>query len=726
MVSATSDPLPADCEGWLRALGRGWSEPAERQLREAHGLAEASVAALPGEQAEAELGRALAVGSILCALVPDHELVAVPLLSLAVQRGRLEEAAAQERFGARLGRLLGDVIRLERFGSLEPAPGEKTRPEQLEGLRKLLLYTAEDLRVVLVRLAERLHDLRALKGAPMDQQRRLAREALDIYAPLANRLGIGQLKWELEDLALRYLEPETYRELARLVEDRRTDRERYIGRLVERIRGELAAQGIHAQVYGRAKHLYSILRKMRRKQVPFQEVFDVRAVRVQVEDVSQCYGALGVLHALWPPIRREFDDYIASPKENGYQSLHTAVVGPQGRIVEIQIRTREMDENAELGVAAHWRYKEGAGRSGEERKVAWLRRLLEARDDADDDLFSRLQAEAMEDRVYVLTPRGDVMDLPQGATPLDFAYKLHTDLGHRCRGAKVDGHIVPLTHELRSGERVELLTARQGAPSRDWLNPNLGYLRSTRARSKIRQWFRQADQANNTVAGRAAVDRELSRLGLRNISLQKIAERLGHESVDALMAAVGFGDVALAQVVGAAQPQLRPPEPTPELAPRRQRHSDEATGDSVRVQGVGNLLIQLAKCCHPVPPEPIVGYITVGRGVSIHRSDCGSLLNLSARHPQRIIEVSWGGPAAATYPVDIWIRAWDRTGLLRDVSTLLAAEQVNVIAVNTLSDKRSSTARMDLTVEIQDLQQLSRLLDKLSRLRNVIEAGRRE
>ncbi len=724
MVSVERPLRSGDCDSWLEGLGRDWPPEQEARLREVHALALAAC----GQDAEAETAfhHAVAVSAILSALVPNQELVAVPLLCLAVKRQGLDEEQAGKRFGPRLGRLLGDVIRLQGFGFLDPGQAQRARPEQLDGLRKLLLYSAEDLRVVLVRLAEHLQGLREIKGAPTDLQQRMAREALDIYAPLANRLGIGQLKWELEDLALRYLEPDTYRELARLVEDRRADREQYIGRLVERIRRELGRQGIRAQVVGRAKHLYSILRKMRRKQVPFNEVFDVRAVRVLVQDVAGCYAALGVLHALWPPVRREFDDYIASPKENGYQSLHTAVIGPAGKTVEIQIRTRDMNESAELGVAAHWRYKEGGGASGEDRKVAWLRRLLEAKDDSEDDLFSRLQAEAMVDRVYVLTPRGDVVDLPVGATPLDFAYKLHTELGHRCRGAKVDGRIVPLTHELRSGERVDLLTTRQGGPSRDWLNPNLGYVKSSRARSKIRQWFRQADQANNTAAGRSAVDRELARLGLRNVNLQKIAERLGFGEVDALMAAVGFGDVTLAQVVGATQPRHPPLPPLPEIEPRAPRRGEEAAGEGVRVQGVGNLLTHVAKCCHPVPPEPIVGYITMGRGVTIHRQDCRSVLNLGARHPQRIIEVSWGAPTAATYPVDIWIRAWDRTGLLRDVSTVLAGERINVLAVQTVSDKGSSTARMELTVEIIDLQQLSRLLDKLGRLRNVIEAGRRE
>jgi GTP pyrophosphokinase len=721
MVSATRNQLPLDCDGWLAALGRPWSDSAERTLRAAHALAATD------SPDPTTFQRALATSQLLADLAPDHELVAVPLLSLAMRGGALSETDVPTTFGPGMARLIGDVVRLQRFGNLEPAPGESVRPEQLEGLRKLLLYAVEDLRVVLVRLAERLADLRDLKAAPAEYQQRVARETLDIYAPLANRLGIGQLKWELEDLALRYLEPDTYRELAALVEDRRSDREHYIGRLVERISHELQARRIAADVYGRAKHLYSILRKMRRKRVPFQEVFDVRAVRVLVDDVSDCYGALGVVHALWSPIGREFDDYIANPKENGYQSLHTAVIGPQGRTVEIQIRTREMNANSELGVAAHWRYKEGGGTRREDLKVAWLRRLLEVReeDDDGDDLFARLQAEAMEDRVYVLTPKGEVIDLPAGATPLDFAYKVHTDLGHRCRGAKVDGHIVPLANELHSGERVELLTARQGGPSRDWLNPNLGYLKSPRARSKIRQWFRQADHANNSQAGRAAVDRELTRLGLRNVSLQKIADRLRAESVDALMAAVGFGDVTLGQVVGAAQPELRESQPSPELAPRLKPHSEELTGGHVRVQGVGNLMTHLAKCCHPVPPEPIVGYITLGRGVSIHRQDCSSLLNLSARHPQRMVEVQWGGPVATTYPVELWVSAWDRTGLLRDVTTLLAAEKVNVVAVQTRSDKRSSQARMELTVEISDLQQLSRLLDKLTRLRNVIEAGRK-
>ena len=518
-------PSEADFQVWLDRLGT---------TRSAHGMALLSSAfdlasGTEGNQDSCPvLSRALAIADILEQLGLDTDILAVPLLCAALETGRASQDTISKRFPPRLGELVADVYRLEAVGTLLPQDGLHPDSNQLEALRKLLLSVARDIRVVLVKLAERLHTLRHLDGATPSEQKRFALETRDIYAALANRLGIAQMKWELEDLSLRYLEPETYRTLAKSLDQRRADREAYIQRLVERLQLEFQHAGIDARIYGRAKHLFSIWRKMQQKRLRFDELYDVRAVRVLVDSVKDCYGALGVVHALWTPIKREFDDYIANPKQNGYQSLHTAVLGPEGRTVEVQIRTQAMHESAELGVAAHWRYKEGdQGKHGVfEEKVAWLRQLLETGEDGDGDLLDRFQAEALVDRVYVVTPKGEVLDLPRGATPQDFAYKLHSDVGHRCRGAKVDGRIVPLTYELNNGERIEVLTTKQGGPSRDWLNPNLGFLKSGRARSKVRQWFRQADQINNTAAGRASVDREFTRLGLRNISLKGVAERL--------------------------------------------------------------------------------------------------------------------------------------------------------------------------------------------------------
>ena len=493
------------------------------------------------------------------------------------------------------------------------------------------------------------------------------------------------------------------------------------------MRTELTAHGISGEVYGRAKHLYSIWKKMQRKQLRLDQLYDVLAIRIVVGGVPECYAALGLVHAAWTPIAQEFDDYIASPKRNGYQSLHTAVAGPAGRVVEIQIRTVAMHEAAELGVAAHWRYKEGVGEkvSGLDARVAWMRQLLESGDGTDADLLDRFRSEAIEDRVYALTPDGDVMDLPSGATALDFAYKLHSDLGHRCRGAKIGGRIVPLTQALKSGDRVEILTAGQGGPSRDWLNPNLGYLKSARARAKVRHWFRNEDRENNIVAGKTSVDRELSRLGFRNVDLKQAVNKLDTGSVQQLYAAIGFGDITLAQLLGALQSQAPLQDRHPVPAARVGRESLPTSGGDVQVSGVGRLLTVMARCCHPVPPEPILGYITQGRGVTIHRADCKNALNLSTRHPQRAIEVSWGGPTSRTYPVDICFNALDRPGLLRDVTAVLAKEGVNVLALNTTTDGEDATVRTDITVEVEQISDLSRVLDKLTQISNVMSARRR-
>ncbi len=712
-----------DFESWVEAQRPPWPSDGRALVERAFRLA------LPDDASEAPepFEDGVAVAHIVSDLGLTPDLISIPLIRAASLSRHWDQKRLVKEFGARTAKLVKDVSRLEGLGNLLPAEHMAPTGPQVEGLRKLLLSVAEDGRVILITLADRLQRLRKLDSLPEAERGAIARETLNIHAPLANRLGIGQLKWELEDLAFRALEPERYRRLAKQLEERRVDRERYVERVVRVLQGHLARECLQAEVHGRAKHIYSIWKKMRRKQVEFEGIYDVRAVRVLVESIPACYAALGVVHAIWKPIHVEFDDYIANPKGNGYQSLHTAVIGPRGRTIEVQIRTREMHDNAELGVAAHWLYKEGGRWKSDpyEQKISWLRHLLEVRDQDEGDLLDRFRAEAFEDRVYVITPRGDILDLPWGATPLDFAFKLHSELGHRCRGAKVDGRIVPLNHELRSGERVELLTSRHGGPSRDWLNVNLGYLRTARARSKVRQWFRQADQINNTAAGRTVVEQEFARLGLKRVDLTKVAKRLKYETVDEMLAAVGFGDVTVIQVVNAARAHLATASERRSFpVPARRTTSKRDTG-GVQVRGVGNLLTQMSGCCKPIPPEPIVGYITQGRGVSIHRKDCRNLLNMQTRNPDRIIEVAWGGPEDQVYPVDVTIEAYDRTGLLRDVTTVLAAEHVNVIVMNTFSDAPSSTARLNLTLEITELGQLHRVLDKLSNLPNVSRAARR-
>ncbi|MCB1768285.1 MAG: GTP diphosphokinase [Candidatus Competibacteraceae bacterium] len=713
MVASRQTALAgADFDTWLNTLNVQWTPAQIEIVRHAYGL---------GGEPE------LAVADLLTDLGMDHETAAAALLHQAVVDGRLTLADLREQLGEAIAHLVDGVIKLDAIGELHQSSQHVGR--QLESLRKMLLAMAQDLRVVLIRLATQLHNLRQLGRLALEEQQRVARETLDVFSPLANRLGIGRIKWEMEDLALRYLEPTTYKQLATALEQRRTDREQYIAQVMEELRAYLRDARLRAEVSGRVKHIYSIWRKMQRKKLSFEQVFDVRAVRVLVETVNDCYAALGVVHAHWNHIHQEFDDYIAHPKPNGYQSLHTAVVGPEGRNLEVQIRTFDMHSNAELGIAAHWRYKEGSEGPGEAaaQQIAWLRQMLEYREeDTDDgDLLERFKAEAFQDRVYALTPKGAIVELPQGATPLDFAYHVHTEVGHRCRGAKVNGRIVPLTYELKTGEQVDVLTTRAGAPSRDWLSPHLGYVKSNRARTKIRQWFIQQDQDKSITAGRTALEREFQRLGIRHLKLEKVAERLGFAKPDELFATIGHGALTTSQVVSKVQDLLPQAPPAGDSLPvvRKPKTAEPGKGD-VQIRGVGQLLTQIAHCCQPAPFEPIAGYITQGRGVTIHRQDCANLLALANRHGERVIEVGWG-ETPTTYPVDIMIIAHDRSGLLRDITSILANEQVNVLGANTLTDRETSIARMGLTLEITDVLQLSRVLDKIGQLRNVMEAYRK-
>ena len=600
-----------------------------------------------------------------------------------------------------------------------------------EGLRRLLLAIIQDLRVVPILLARQLAKMRVADRLPEAERRALAQLTRDLHAPLANRLGIWQLKWELEDLAFRHLEPDTWRRLARELDESRAARERYIEAVKKQLGKALAAQGIGAEISGRPKHIYSIWRKMQKKQLPLDRLYDLRAVRVMVEDVAACYAALGVVHALWAPVPGEFDDYIARPKPNGYSSLHTAVVGPEGRTLEVQIRTREMHEQAELGVAAHWRYKEtggsaagkGAGRAFE-RKIAWMRQLLEqAGEGRDEGLAGALDAELVEERVYALTPKGEVVDLPQGATPLDFAYHVHTMVGHRYKGAKVNGRIVPLGHHLRSGDRVEIMTGKEPDPKRDWLLPANGFLASGRSRDKVRAWFHKLDRSRNLQAGRELLERELKRLGLHQAELAPVARRFHAETVDDLYIQVALGDVGPNQVVRVLHELQHAAEPAapalPRPPPRRAPRKDPA---GFTVQGVGNLLVQLARCCQPVPGEPIAGYLTRSRGVTVHRASCASFARLAAAQPQRVLPVEWGSSGGG-YEVDVAITGVDRKWLLKDVTTLVAQEDAH------LSDIRSEVGsdgrcQLQLKLRVTDYGQLSTLLGKLDALPGVEQARR--
>jgi GTP pyrophosphokinase len=638
------------------------------------------------------------------------------------------EAKLAASFGATVAALVSGIDRLNRLRVVTRAAalGRDAAP-QAEVLRKMLLAMVADIRVVLLRLASRTQTLRWLARAPEADRVRLARETLDIYAPLANRLGIWQLKWELEDLSFRYLEPETYKRIAGMLEDRRSERERFIEQAIAELRGELARSGIRAEVTGRPKHLYSIYSKMRSKSLDFSEVHDTSGLRVLVEEVKDCYAVLGVVHNLWAPIPREFDDYISRPKANLYRSLHTAVIGPEGKTLEVQIRTHEMHRDAEVGVAAHWRYKEGSRRGqgkGDpaDERIAWLRQMLAWRDEIVDssDWKEQYSQAVVDDSVYVLTPQGKVVDLPRGATPVDFAYALHTDIGHRCRGAKVNGAIATLDYRLKNAEVVEIITAKTGGPSRDWLNPALGYITSSRARNKVRQWFNTRELAGVVAAGRAAVERELKREGVRAASLDDLAKHLGFEGPDDLFAAVGREEVGRRQLQTALRGGVER-EPRPEVKPQGERAA--RPGGGVLVVGVDRLLTVLARCCKPAPPDRISGFVTKGRGVSVHRRECPSLARMSERFPERIIAAEWGDRGARAYPVDIVVRGNDRQGLLRDVSEALARQKTNVIAAKTQT--RNEVASMHFTIEVQDIDQLQRALSAIEDVRGVLSSVRR-
>ena len=728
--------VPHGLEHWLAAPEAKAIAPALRETL--RGAAAGLDPAQCAPAAPAVLADTLAS---LALLEADGDSLAAALLFELPELAAAVEAALPQRHAA-VAVLLEGQRAANQVWTLH---AERPAAGNTEGLRRLLLAIVRDLRVVPILLARQLARMRHAGTLPEQQRQALARLTRDIHAPLANRLGIWQLKWELEDLAFRHLEPDTYRRIAALLDDKRAGRERYIAQVARQLDEALRAQDIAAEIAGRPKHIYSIWKKMRKKDVPIGELYDLRAVRVLVDDIPACYAALGVVHALWAPVPGEFDDYIARPKHNDYRSLHTAVVGPEGKTLEVQIRTREMHEQAELGVAAHWRYKENAyagrgavqrstaGNVALERKIEWMRRLLETHGEGEGDaaLAGGFDTELVEDRIYVLTPAGEVVDLPRGATPLDFAYHVHTMVGHRCRGAKVDGRIVPLDHRLRSGDRVEILTAKEPEPRRDWLVAANGFLASPRAREKVRTWFHKLDRERNLQAGREMLDRELRRMGLLHADLEPVLERFNVSAVDELLVLVALGDVGPHQVGRALQERARAQE-APEDEPaasasavlgRSPRRTPKAGRSGVTVVGVDNLLVQLARCCHPLPGEAISGYLTRGRGVSVHRSDCSGFQRLAAAQPQRVLPVAWGrrdGLHEATAVVD----AVDRRHLLKDVSNVIAQEDAHVVSVRSDAG-RHGRVRLRLQLRVDGYDQLSRLLARLDGLPGV-EHARRE
>ena len=675
----------------------------------------------------------LEMADILGELKLDQATLEAAVLYRAVREGLLSLESVTKRFGEVVASLIDGVLQMAAISyPLAPDHGMGQHNQQ-ENLRKMLVNMVGDVRVALIKIAERTCALRQVKDAPREKSLLVAREVADIYAPLAHRLGIGQLKWELEDLSFRYLHEDEYKAIAKLLAEKRLDRDRYIHDVVETIKGLMEAQHIHRyDVDGRAKHIYSIWRKMKRKRIDFSQVHDVRAVRILVPEVADCYTVLGIIHSRWHHVPNEFDDYIANPKKNGYQSLHTAVMGPENKVLEIQIRTFAMHDEAELGVCAHWRYKghdtNAKSRSYEE-KIAWLRQVLEWQDEVGGfgDLREGLSSDVAPDRIYVFTPDGHVIDLPRIATPIDFAYRVHTEIGHRCRGAKINGRIVPLTYKLKTGQQIEILTATKGGPSRDWLNPSLGYVRTSRARAKIQAWFKHQARDQNLDEGRVLFDREMRRLDVEGLDLPKLAKAVNYQNAEDMYAAIGAGDLRIGQVLHQAQQlfgETDDQEQLDRLLAKPKRQSSKATKSDITVLGVGNLKTSMANCCRPVPGEPIIGFITQGRGVTVHRQDCSNILQLRLDEPQRIIEVEWGERAQTRYPVTIEIQAWDRSGLLRDVTGLLGNEKVNVLAVNTLTDTDEGIARLRITLEVDGLESLGRLFSRIQQLPNVTEVRR--
>jgi GTP pyrophosphokinase len=713
-----------DLEPWLASLENGRPEAERELLAQAFHSANQAHANQKRASGEPYIQHCLAVAQMLADLRLDTATLAAALLHDTLEDTPVTYEELEAEFGSEIARLVDGVTKLGQIDQLSGMSERNIKEDaKAESLRKMFLAMVDDVRVVLIKLADRLHNMRTLSSLPEHKRRRIARETLEIFAPLANRLGIWQIKWELEDLALRHLEPETYKEIATLIDERRPDRERYINKIVQQVQEELDKAGIGAEVTGRPKHIYSIYRKMHRKSVDFDQIYDVRAVRVLVETVRDCYAALGVIHNIWRPIPGEFDDYIATPKDNMYRSLHTAVVGPEGKPLEVQIRTYEMHYTAELGIAAHWRYKEGHKQDPVfDNKIAWLRQLMEWRQEVTDahEFIDSLKTDVFQDRVYSFTPRGDILDLPSGSTPIDFAYHIHTEVGHRCRGAKVNGRLVGLDYQLRNGDQVEILTAKRGGPSRDWLNPHLGYIKTSRARSKIRQWFKRQNREENIVQGREVLERELKRLGLEETSYEQVAKHLGYERIDDLLAAIGAGDINPHQIAGRVLQLTQPEEEVLEVAPGHIAPTTPATG--VRVLGVGDLLTNLARCCNPLTGDEIVGYITRGRGVTIHRRDCPNILRTKDR--ERLIAVDWGREVAETHPVNVRVEAYDRQGLLRDIAGVVADESINLSAANVVTRKKDNMATMMVTLEIADIDQLSRVLARIERLPNVVEARR--
>ena len=716
----TTNLEPVFIENVLSEI-KGQGEDALALVRRAYNVALKAHEGQLRKSGEPYIQHSLTVALLLAELHLEAEAIAAALLHDVVEDSDFLVDDMEERFGPTIAEMVDGVTKLDEIKRIGRKAEEDRDEQELESLRKMFLATAKNPRVLLIKLADRLHNMRTLDALTPEKRQRMAEETMQIFAPLANRLGIWRWKSELEDLAFKYLEKDLYKEIANQISAKQEEREKEIERHIGRLRHHLWLEGIKADIRGRPKHIYSIYRKRRRKQVSLERIYDSRAIRVVVDRIPDCYHVVGVVHSLWSPIPGEFDDYIATPKENGYQSLHTAVVGMDGKTLEIQIRTQYMHEVAEYGIASHWRYKEGGKRDPQfEEQVAALREEIEVRKEDDARRFvTGVSGDFFQDRVYVFTPKGQVLDLPNGATPIDFAYYIHTEIGHRCRGAKVNGNWVPLDYELNTGDQVEIMTSKKAGPSRDWLNPTLGYVRTSRARSKIRQWFRRQDREQNITMGWSMLEREMKRLGVADMPHEAVAALMGYDEPDDFLAAIGFGDIHTAQIASRV------------LEAKRKAEEDEAeeiplsplpdtSAPTVKVMGTGGLLTRLAKCCNPIPDQPIIGYVTRGKGITVHRRECPNALNVS--DPERLIEVSWGREQR-TFPVQVSVRAFNRTGLLHDISGILTREHVNIVTVG-VGKKNENPITLHFTLEITDINQLTRILAKISNVTNVIGARR--
>ncbi len=651
----------------------------------------------------------------------DKNTVIATLLTDPGLRGKLDAAQVEKEFGAPVAKLTEGVNRL--YSLQNGKQSSPKSPEQAEKLRRLLMAIISDVRVMLIKLCYRAERLKLLKHTNYEERRAVAQETIDIFAPLANRLGMGLIKWEMEDLAFRALEPQTYKRIAKLLEEKRSEREAFIKGFTLQLEGLLTAQDIKASVHGRVKHIVSIWRKMQKKNLEFHELFDVRAVRILVDSVADCYAVLGVVHTTWQHIPNEFDDYVANPKENGYQSLHTAVIADSGQVVEVQIRTHEMHEKSEFGVASHWRYKEGVNLDQRmENSISVMREMLEGSAEEVTDVISEISTELSSDRVYVFTPQGQVVDIPKGGTALDFAYSVHSEVGHRCRGAKVNGRIVTLTTALQTGDEVEILTTKESKPSRDWMNKNLGFIKSASARSKVRNWFNHQDLEQNVMDGKAIFERMLSKYSIHNADLKDLILHFKRKDGEQFFADIGRGMITSAQILGFLQTAPETDDPFKKV--KKAELQKPKSKDDVSIHGVGNLMTQFAQCCKPVPGDPIIGFITISSGITIHKHNCPNVLALPEDRRQRLIEVDWGQNAASVYPVEISVTAFQRTSLMQDISTILANLKIDLLNINSTTNRDEQMVYTKLTIEIHSVDELVAIMDKLGQLTNVQDVKR--